>query len=392
MVEGTLEITISNQIVLATSISIAGTGGANTISTLAGTLQLIETVLPSDTTDKSVTWSILSGSQYVSINGSGLVTALEDGSATIRAITIDGSNISSTFVVIVTNQTIYVSDIIVTGADGETIIPEGDTTLQMSAVVSPPNADDSTFTWSVVNGTGTASIDVNGLLTKITEGTVTVIATANDSKGNYGQQVITLYVTDAPIVPDGSIAPVGWHIPSPAEWDELRDYLDPDGDALLNDAGKAMKETGTTHWNDNLGTNLSGFNGTGSGERNSTTGLFSGLKQNARFWSNARPGNTYILDSGSDILSYAYNNELRYGLSIRCLMDDPSGWIYGDTVIDIDGNVYNTIKIGIQVWMASTLKVTKFNDGTPIPEVTGNAEWIALTTPGRCWYNNTPPA
>jgi uncharacterized protein (TIGR02145 family) len=54
-------------------------------------------------------------------------------------------------------------------------------------------------------------------------------------------------------------------------------------------------------------------------------------------------------------------------------------------VTDIDGNVYKTVKIGNQVWMVGDLKTTMYNDGTSIPNGT---EWLNLTTPAYCWYNN----
>jgi uncharacterized protein (TIGR02145 family) len=59
-------------------------------------------------------------------------------------------------------------------------------------------------------------------------------------------------------------------------------------------------------------------------------------------------------------------------------------------VTDLDGNIYNTVTIGTQIWMDRNLKTTKFNDGKTIPLVSEAGEWNELTTPGYCWYGNDP--
>lgn len=65
-----------------------------------------------------------------------------------------------------------------------------------------------------------------------------------------------------------------------------------------------------------------------------------------------------------------------------------SNVIAQDIVKDIDGNEYKTVKIENQVWMTENLKTTKLNDGTFIPNITDNAQWIKLTTSGYCWFDN----
>jgi uncharacterized protein (TIGR02145 family) len=59
-------------------------------------------------------------------------------------------------------------------------------------------------------------------------------------------------------------------------------------------------------------------------------------------------------------------------------------------ITDIDGNVYNTVTIGTQVWMAENLKTTKYNDGTAIPNITVDATWLAATAGAYSDYSNTP--
>jgi uncharacterized protein (TIGR02145 family) len=60
----------------------------------------------------------------------------------------------------------------------------------------------------------------------------------------------------------------------------------------------------------------------------------------------------------------------------------------GEKVTDIDGNVYYAVPIGNQVWMGEDLKVTKYNDGTPIPNITDMSAWQYSTSGACCWYNN----
>ncbi len=59
-----------------------------------------------------------------------------------------------------------------------------------------------------------------------------------------------------------------------------------------------------------------------------------------------------------------------------------------DPVADIDGNVYETIPVGNQVWMAENLRTTKLNDGTEIRLITKNQEWYNNSGPAFSWYNN----
>jgi uncharacterized protein (TIGR02145 family) len=57
------------------------------------------------------------------------------------------------------------------------------------------------------------------------------------------------------------------------------------------------------------------------------------------------------------------------------------------TVSDIDGNSYNTVLIGTQCWTKENLKVSKYNDGTAIPDETANtAGWGGLATGARSDY------
>ena len=60
------------------------------------------------------------------------------------------------------------------------------------------------------------------------------------------------------------------------------------------------------------------------------------------------------------------------------------------SLTDISGNIYKTITIGNQEWMAENLRTTKYNDGSDIPVETDNTAWSLLTTGAYSEYNNSP--
>jgi uncharacterized protein (TIGR02145 family) len=61
---------------------------------------------------------------------------------------------------------------------------------------------------------------------------------------------------------------------------------------------------------------------------------------------------------------------------------------YG-TVKDTDGNVYKTITLGTQTWMAENLRTTCYQNGDPIPNIKNGLDWGPLTTGAYCSFQNT---
>ena len=82
-----------------------------------------------------------------------------------------------------TSGIIRVTSVEIRGEGGGTEISTLQGTLQMTANVTPDDASDTTIIWSVINGSGQATITQDGLLQAVANGTVTVVATANDGSG-----------------------------------------------------------------------------------------------------------------------------------------------------------------------------------------------------------------
>lgn len=86
------------------------------------------------------------------------------------------------------------------------------------------------------------------------------------------------------------------------------------------------------------------------------------------------------------VRAYATNeNGTAYGDAVSFVI-----WINtpGPAVMDADGNLYSTVRIGSQIWMAENLRTTKYNNGTSIPLVTEATDWQGLAAGSYCWYSN----
>ena len=101
--------------------------------------------------------------------------------------------------------------------------------------------------------------------------------------------------------------------------------------------------------------------GSGTG---SFSGTLTGLSPNTTY---------YIRAYATNSVGTAYGNEVSF-TTIQ-------------TVTDIDGNIYNTVQIGNQVWMSENLKTSRYRNGGLIPYVTDNTAWGNYTG-AWSYYNN----
>ncbi len=107
------------------------------------------------------------------------------------------------------------------------------------------------------------------------------------------------------------------------------------------------------------------------------------------------PGGTYDYEETgtSQLLSVPYALYSENANELGNQVNELENKFYtGGLLKDIDGNIYNTVKIGNQVWMAENIRTTKYPDGTPIPMVTDIAAWEALTITDRAYtfQDNNP--
>ena len=65
-------------------------------------------------------------------------------------------------------------------------------------------------------------------------------------------------------------------------------------------------------------------------------------------------------------------------------------WYNTDSITDIDGNIYELVQIGDQLWMSENLIVGHYRNGIEIPQVSYSLDWNQLTSGAYSLYNLNP--
>ena len=206
LVADTVQLSIQGIVILVSDIEIASSGGATSVVS-GEDLQFTATVLPVDATNPVLAWSVVNGTGSATISSEGLLTAGSPGTVEVVAMATDISGLGDTISLSIIEMEVPVTGITISTAGGLTDVYEG-STLQYSAAVLPVDASSQAVEWSVVDGSGSASIDADGLLTAILSGTIDVVATATDGTGvadslSLSIQSLAILVSEITIASDG---------------------------------------------------------------------------------------------------------------------------------------------------------------------------------------------
>lgn len=185
----TYSITVTESKILVTSVALDVKSKNLYVD---DTFTVNATVLPSDATNKTLTWT--SSNSIVATVSNGFITAKSAGSATITAKATDGSAKKATLTLIVSNKPVDVTGI---SLNKTTLSLKAGETAQLTATISPSNATDKAVNWSgSANG---INVNSNGLVSVSSTATVgktaTIVATAHGNTAKTASCVVTVIET-----------------------------------------------------------------------------------------------------------------------------------------------------------------------------------------------------
>jgi uncharacterized protein (TIGR02145 family) len=233
---------------------------------------------------------------------------------------------------------------------GGNIYNDGGASVTARGVCWSTNPNPTLTNSFIDNGTGTGSFvsNLNGLMNK----TIYYIrAYATNASGTaYGNE-ISFTTSSLPIVTTFSVSNITGNSAT-------------SGGNISDDGGTAVNARGVC-WStsqDPVAADAHTADGSGIGSFDSN---ITGLQSNTTY---------YVRAFATNSAGTAYGAQKSFTTNI--------------IVTDIDGNAYNTVQIGIQLWTRENLQVTHYRDGSPIAMVTDNNVWKSLGTGAYCNYNN----
>ena len=199
--------------------------------------QLTATITPEDAHTKTLQW-MTSNSNVATVNSNGVVTAYGVGTATITAITTDGSNLSATCAVSVT--TVPVESVTLNRTELE--MNEG-SSYTLSATVLPSDAYDRSLTWTSSNPR-VATVNYNGRVTAVGIGSTIVTATTNDGSNISAACHVTVksqMANDCFVIPDTEVL-YGESVVIPVRLNNVRSFMAFQTDIFLPQGFKVAKD------------------------------------------------------------------------------------------------------------------------------------------------------
>ena len=142
------------------------------------------------------------------------------------------------------------------------------------------------------------------------------------------------------------------------------------GGIVESDGGNAVTARGVC-WSTNPSPTILNnrtINGTGKGAFTST---LTGLNTNTTY---------YVRSYATNAVGIGYGEEI----TVVLYLNTP-----GPNVTDIDGNIYNSVRIGSQTWLKQNLMATRYRNGNTIPNITDGTVWQNQTTGAYCDFLNS---
>jgi hypothetical protein len=138
------------------------------------------------------------------------------------------------------------------------------------------------------------------------------------------------------------------------------------GGIISSDGGSAVTSRGVC-WATSHNPTTSDDKTTDGAGTGSFTSTMTGLRGNTTY---------YVRAYATNSIGTAYGFETPFTTLENGIPGDTLENGIPEDVSDVDGNTYNSVSIGSQIWMTENLKTTKYNDGTDIAFITDSLGWL----------------